>query len=492
MGGRGVARDAILLALVLAATVVAYRPYLALGHLGWDTYPLILTSRVASAADFADAFREELMDGRYPHGHFYRPVTTLAFAFDHAVWGLEACGYHLTQLGILLASTLARAALGQRLLGPGAGTLAAALLFALHPLHVEGLPVAARRADALAQLFTLLALVLAPSPRSRAVAWRTGLCALCAALALGAKESGAAVVPILFALQLAESQAASARERVRAAVRACAMPALAVAFVLVMRIAVLGGLGGHAQSSLLGGVWRGVGLAPLYAHLLLMPQPLVSAPALARALVAASAAALAAALLLVARRPQSRPLLCVCGAWILVTLWLNGSAGEIASWYAIGLVPPFALLVGALVREAGLRVAAGGRGIAVCIGILAALLLAQALRYTPLLHDYSAWTLVSERSRAFLERVREAASGASPGDVRDVPGLPLGLAAPLERVGVRSAIGLADYSVEAWAELALAGPKLVVVIGDGARRSPPRSDAVVIDTTPDRAEGALQ
>ena len=73
---------------------------------------------------------------------------------------------------------------------------------------------------------------------------------------------------------------------------------------------------------------------------------------------------------------------------------------------------------------------------------------------------------MSERSRAFLERVREAASGATPGDVRSVPGLPLGLATPLERVGVRSAIGLADYSVEAWAELALPGPRA----GRGARR----------------------
>ena len=109
--------------------------------------------------------------------------------------------------------------------------------------------------------------------------------------------------------------------------------------------------------------------------------------------------------------------------------------------------------------------------------MLAGLLIAQALRYTPLLHGYPEWPLVSERSRAFLERVRDAASRATPGDVRSVPGLPLGLATPLERVGVRSAIGLADYSVEAWAELALSGPKLVVVLGDGSRPSAPRSDA---------------
>jgi hypothetical protein len=142
------------MALVLAAAVAAHRPFLALGHLGWDTYPLILTSRIASATDLAGAFGEELMDGRYPNGHFYRPVTTLSFALDHAAWGLAPSGYHLTDLVLLLACALGVAALGRRLLGPGVGPLAAALLFALHPLHVEILPVAARRADTLAQLFT--------------------------------------------------------------------------------------------------------------------------------------------------------------------------------------------------------------------------------------------------------------------------------------------------------------------------------------------------
>ncbi len=492
MGRRGVARDAILLALVLAAAIVAYRPLLALGHLGWDTYPLIVTSRIQSAADFFGAFREELMGGRYPHGHFYRPVTTLSIALDHAIWGLDAYGYHLSQLGLLLVCTLGVSALGWRLLGPGPGALAAALLFALHPLHLETLPVAARRAETLALLFTLLALVLAPTPRPRAAGWRAGLCALCAALAVASKENGAVVMPLLAALLLAEANVPALGDRLRAALRACALPAVAVALVLLGRTAVLGGLGGHAESSLLGAAARGLALAPLYAHLLCMPQPLVSEPALARGLVAASTAALAASLAFSLPPSRLRPLLAVCGVWILAALWLNGLSGDVASWYAVGMLPPFALLVGGLAQGAARHWAQGRRALAALAAVLFALLVAQALRYTPLLHDYPDWPLVSERSAAFLERVREATRGATPGDVRSVPGLPLGRATPLERVGVRSAIGLADYSVEAWAELALPGPRLVVVLGDGTRRSPPRNDAVVIDTTPDLAEGALR
>jgi hypothetical protein len=106
-------------------------------------------------------------------------------------------------------------------------------------------------------------------------------------------------------------------------------------------MAVLGGLGGHAESSLLGAAARGLALAPLYAQLLFMPQPVVSTPALARGLVAASAAALAAGLAFSLRRSRPLPLLAVCGVWILAALWLNGLAGDVASWYAVGMLPPF-------------------------------------------------------------------------------------------------------------------------------------------------------
>ena len=514
-----VARDAFVLALVLAAAVAAYRPLLALGHLGWDTYPLILTSRITSAADLLGAFREELMDGRYPNGHFYRPVTTLCFALDHAVWGLEPSGYHLTDLLLLLACAIGVAALGRRLLGPGIGPLVAALLFALHPLHVETLPVAARRADTLALLFTLIALLASARWRARGEGkrgvsrarseaqpsgvqegepsgvhsgLRTALSALAAALAVGSKESGSVVVPLLIALGFAESGPAPGGERLRRALRAGALPLAAVGLVLLVRTAVLGGIGGHPGSSLFAGASRGLAVGPLYTFLLLMPQPVVRDPTLARQLVAATATALVIGLGLLARRPALRRLLLVCGTWLLGCLWLAGVSGEIASWYAVGFLPAFSLLVGALAQGAA-RWADERRRAASALGAgLTVLLLAQALRFTPLLHAYPEWPLVSRRSHEFLVRVQAAVEHAAPGDVRSVPGIPLGIATPLDRVGVRSALGLAEYSVEAWAELVLAGPPIVVTRPGGAAPSPsPRLDAIRIETTPDPEAGRL-
>ena len=479
------AREALALALILLAAVAAYRPFLALGHLGWDTWPLILTSRIASAADLLGSFREELMDGRYPNGHFYRPVTVLSLALDHAFWGLEASGYHLTDLALLLACTALVAMLARRLLGPGVGPLAAALLYALHPLHVETLPVAARRADTLAQLFTLLALIAA-SGRRRV------LCALAAGLAVGSKESGSIVVPLLLALGFAQTGAGPARERLLASLRAGALPIAAVGLVLLVRTAVLGGIGGHPGSSLLASPGRGLALAPTYGLLLLMPQPVLRDGALVRAIALATASLLAVALALLARDPSQRRLLLVSGVWLLGGLGLIGISGEIASWYALALLPPFALLVGAL-AQAAVRCAGQRRPWASALAAaLSLLLLAQALRFSPLLHDYPEWALVSARSRDFLARVQAAAEQARPGDSRTVPGIPLGVATPLERVGVRSALGLAEYSVEAWAVLAVPGPPLLVTRLDGAAPSPPpRPDAIRIETTADPEAGRL-
>ena len=68
----------------------------------------------------------------------------------------------------------------------------------------------------------------------------------------------------------------------------------------------------------------------------------------------------------------------------------------------------------------------------------------------------------------------------------------LGVATPLDRVGVRSALGLAEYSVEAWAELVVPGPPIVVTrLGGAVPSPPPRPDAILIETTPDPEAGVL-
>ncbi|RPJ41411.1 MAG: hypothetical protein EHM19_11990, partial [Candidatus Latescibacterota bacterium] len=100
-GRRGAFRGAPALLLFAGALLVAilfYHEVFGYSLLGHDTYPIIRAARIESAADVAGTFTEELMDGAYPEGHFYRPVLNLSFALDHAVYRLRPAGFHATDL----------------------------------------------------------------------------------------------------------------------------------------------------------------------------------------------------------------------------------------------------------------------------------------------------------------------------------------------------------------------------------------------------------
>ena len=188
------------------------------------------------------------MDGRYPNGHFYRPVTTLSFALDHAVWGLDPSGYHLTDLALLLACAIGVAALARRLLGPGRRPAGGRPLVraasaprrdaagggaprrhpgaALHADRAAGSKRSAQRAEGERS---------GRRGSAGAVPARRALCALASALAVGSKESGSIVVPLLLALGFAEPVLRPVRERLRRSLRASALPIAAVGLVLLVR-----------------------------------------------------------------------------------------------------------------------------------------------------------------------------------------------------------------------------------------------------------------
>jgi len=98
-------------------------------------------------------------------GHWI-PVTWLTFGVDHALWGMNAFGYHLTNILLHAASAALFYLLALRLLrlglpaaGAGAtrlGAIVAALFFAVHPLRVESVAWITERRDMLSTLFYLL------------------------------------------------------------------------------------------------------------------------------------------------------------------------------------------------------------------------------------------------------------------------------------------------------------------------------------------------
>src|SRR3989338_8645359 len=90
--------------------------------------------------------------------HPSRPFGTYTFAMDYSLWGLNPFGYHLTNLLIhLMTSVLVWWFV--TMLTPGVRwvALAAALIFAVHPIHTEAVNYITQRYTSLAGFFYLAA-----------------------------------------------------------------------------------------------------------------------------------------------------------------------------------------------------------------------------------------------------------------------------------------------------------------------------------------------
>lgn len=121
----------------------------------------------------------------------YYPLVYTSFWLEHAAWGFDPLGYHVDN--VLLHA--ANAVVFWRLLalfGLGAGAWWAALVFALHPVHVESVAWVTERKNVLSGLFYLGAafvylrsacdLFRSPARRERRVAWVCSLALFVAAL----------------------------------------------------------------------------------------------------------------------------------------------------------------------------------------------------------------------------------------------------------------------------------------------------------------------
>jgi tetratricopeptide (TPR) repeat protein len=141
----------------------------------------------------------------WPVGNLYRPLTQLTFAANWTATGGTFPAFHLTNLVLHgIASGLVYL-LALRLVG-ARGALVAALLFAVHPVHVEAVANVVGRAEVLATIFSALAVLayltdgrLADAGDDRS--WRRYLTSFgtlgATGLALASKESAFALPALL-------------------------------------------------------------------------------------------------------------------------------------------------------------------------------------------------------------------------------------------------------------------------------------------------------
>lgn len=481
---------ALALLAVAAATVVAWRGVLEVALLGWDSYPLIQAGRIESAADLAGTFGEELMDGAYPLGRFWRPVVHLAFGLEFALWGLEPVGYHAASLAVLALCACATFLLARRLLGGEAwlAPFVAAALYALHPVEVEIVTVPARLAEGLAVLFTLLALLAQPlAGERRARGWLAGLCC---ALALASKETGAMATGCVVALALASARerqpVAMAREALRSTLPALVLFGLAFA----ARTAALSGLGGSAESSLSASLGALPGVLRGYLHALATPASVGGSPIVADALIVLLVALLVRLARSSAGLPRSAGASTViepgrCALFVLLSLLVvalvTSVSGLERGWYALPFLPLYALAV-ALALELGLRAIRGGPKLAgACAVLLVLRLAALPIFAVPIDGALEPFRRASDDERSFLERFDAAVASAPAGSTVAVAGLPTERRADPQDPRSPNILMLAPYSVGAYAKLRFPERTLrIEIAGRASGRAAAPGELVVV------------
>ncbi|MCY2924826.1 MAG: tetratricopeptide repeat protein [Planctomycetota bacterium] len=91
---------------------------------------------------------------------FWHPLTWLSILADCQFYGLHAWGHHLTSLLLHAAGTVVLFLALQRMTRATWRSALVALLFGLHPLHVESVAWASERKDVLSGLFWMLTLLM--------------------------------------------------------------------------------------------------------------------------------------------------------------------------------------------------------------------------------------------------------------------------------------------------------------------------------------------
>jgi tetratricopeptide (TPR) repeat protein len=175
------------LTLLLAAALFVYGNSLRNGFTLDDEAYIVQNHQVTDLS-----LKEVFQPNQY--ANIFRPVTFSSFALNWAIGGARPFGYHLLNMLLHAAVTLLLYLLLRALLDslPQGETVSfmAALLFAVHPIHVEAVASIVGRSEMLAAGFLMAAWLL--HLRDRQI-----LSLLCFVLALLSKESAVVFTPVL-------------------------------------------------------------------------------------------------------------------------------------------------------------------------------------------------------------------------------------------------------------------------------------------------------
>ena len=190
-------RDTLTIIALVVLTFLVYGNASKNGLLNWDDNFYITESpylKDLSWTGIKAIFSVDLMGN-------YHPLTLLSYAIEYAIAGkADPALMHLTNIVFHVLNTVLVFLLGRQLLVDHWGGVIMALLFALHPMHVESVAWIAERKDVLYTCFFVLALLSYLRYVKDGSARSYVLALVFFVMSLLSKSAAAALAPLLFVL----------------------------------------------------------------------------------------------------------------------------------------------------------------------------------------------------------------------------------------------------------------------------------------------------
>ncbi|MCF8386318.1 MAG: tetratricopeptide repeat protein [Bacteroidales bacterium] len=147
-------KNTIYAIIILLLTFIAYLPVFQLGFTNYDDQRYILENqRLHISIQNIFYYFSHFFDGHY------HPLTMLSFMTDHWLYGINATGFHTSNLILHLLNNLLVFVFILKLTGKGQTAFFTALLFGICPLGVESVAWISERKNLLYTFFLLISLI---------------------------------------------------------------------------------------------------------------------------------------------------------------------------------------------------------------------------------------------------------------------------------------------------------------------------------------------
>jgi tetratricopeptide (TPR) repeat protein len=325
----------VLLSLLGLVTFVLYSGSLSFDFV-WDDLPQIVNSPIIrSWSNLPRAFGSDLWYHVARHQVYYRPLFVAWSMLNYTLFGLRPWGWHLGAI-LLHVGAVVSVFLLVRRLGLEYWTAAlAALIFAVHPVHIEPVTWVSAASDSLLTMFAALAFTAflrgRDSAQKQNVAWWVASLALLAC-ALLTKEMAvvfSALVGIYSWLHPANRRASPGRRLGSAALEAAPYALVTLAYALLRKHALLQATGQFDPNHGLMDVVRTLPLVlAVYLRQLVLPigitglyyTPYVTTAVLSQIVLPVIVLAAVVAGLWYWNRREGNSIVAFAGLWLLIAL----------------------------------------------------------------------------------------------------------------------------------------------------------------------------